>query len=477
MLAPVLSASVRGLAALVLGALASGCSGDAPPRANVLLVSIDSLRADHVHAYGYARETTPAIDALARDGVLFRTAVAPSSWTLPSHLTLLTSLPPIAHRVESSRLRLSRRAVTLAEVLRGAGYETAGVIGGPFLRSAHGYAQGFDFYDESVVKGATEEREWNREITSPPLVDRALGWLRDWRARRSGRPFFLFLHLWDVHYDYAPPPPYDRMFDPDYAGNLDPVDLETNSSINPDLPERDLEHLVALYDGEIRFTDEHLRRLFAWLDEAGLREDTLVVVTADHGDEFFEHGNKGHRKTLFDEAVRVPLVLRYPRRVPGGQSIDGLVRLMDVAPTILALAAVERPADFGAAGGPEVGRPADLSPWLVGDDAAPPFPPLMAFNRTTTRRFVHESVHTRNLKLIRTESKHGTGARFYDLQRDPGEQRDLGSTEARPHARKWLERSLRDYRRAWQKNGGGFAVPLHVDEETEEKLRALGYVD
>jgi arylsulfatase A-like enzyme len=474
---PLRSVALRSLLALALAALASSCTRDGVPRPNILLVSIDSLRGDHVHASGYPRETTPAIDALARDGVLFRNAIAPSAWTLPSHLTLHTSLPPVVHRVENSHRRLGQRALTLAEVLRATGYDTAAVVGGPFLRASHGYAQGFNSYDESVVTAATPTRQWNQGATSPVLVDRALAWLRDWRAERAQRPFFFFLHLWDVHYDYAPPPPYDRMFDPDYAGTLTSSDLESNPRINRDMPRRDLEHLIALYDGEIRFTDDHLGRVFAWLEEAGVREDTIVIVTADHGDEFFEHGRKGHRKALFDESVRVPLVLRYPRRVPGGQVIPELVRLMDVAPTLLSLAAVERPEGFGVSTGPAAGLPVDLSSWLLGEEPAQTFPRIVAFNRTTTRRFVHESVHTQSWKLIRSQSEHGVAFHFFDLTRDAGEQNDLIASKARPRALAWLEKTLRTYRRHWLRAEVGFAAPHRLDHETEAKLRALGYVD
>ena len=244
-------------------------------------------------------------------------------------------------------------------------------------------------------------------MTSPRLIDRAVAWLQGWRAERQDRPFFLFLHLWDVHYDYAPSPPYDRLFDPDYSGTSTFFDFESNEKINSGMPKRDLAHLVALYDGEIRFTDEHLGRLFAWLEGAGLRDDTIVVVTADHGDEFFEHGQSGHRKTLYEESIRVPFVLRYPRRVPGGQVIDELVRLMDVAPTVLSLAGVERPKAFGLTEGPKRGRSLDLSPWIVGADSPAAFPEIIAFNRTTTGQHILESAHTQRFKLIRTQSSRG----------------------------------------------------------------------
>ena len=213
----VASPLVRGLLGCLIGSILalSACvqSPDGPaPRPNVLLVSIDSLRSDHVHAYGYERETTPTIDALASEGVRFATALSPTSWTLPAHVSLLTSKPPEQHRVSKARRALGRRALTLAEVLRAAGYATAGFVSGPFLQTVHGYAQGFGVYNTDVIDA--DERQSRQDVTSADIVRLATEWLDAWRARRSVKPFFLFVHLYDVHFDYAPPAPYDRMFDP-----------------------------------------------------------------------------------------------------------------------------------------------------------------------------------------------------------------------------------------------------------------------
>jgi arylsulfatase A-like enzyme len=453
---------------LVLLALVS-CGAPHPSRPNVLLISIDSLRADHVGADGYQRHTTPHLDALGTAGVVFHTAISSSSWTLPTHVTLLTALPPSLHGVNGIRRRLAESAVTLAEVLHAAGYETAGFVGGPLLRRIYGHDQGFDSYDDSTVVRPLGQA--NHGITSPTLVGLVDDWLAAWRRRGTGRPFFVFLHLWDVHYDYAPPPPYDRLFDPDYDGTLDASNFETNPALRPDMPARDLQHLVALYDGEIRFTDEWIGRLLDTLDRMGLTDDTIVVVTADHGDEFFEHGGKGHATTLFDEVLRIPLLMRYPRRIRPGQVVDEQVRLEDVAPTILGLARVDPPADFGVHGGPEDAAGADLTPWLVGHPKEP-FPSLTAyallvpFGRTT-------AVRTPTHKLIeRTQGKR-RHTFFYDLRSDPGEHalRPPGKGTGRR-----LDGMLTRWSDYWKAHGRGLSRPITIDAAHEQQLRALGYV-
>ena len=328
------------LAATGLAALSSG-SKPTPPhgRPNILLISIDSLRRDHVGSYGYPRPTTPHLDALARDGVRFDTAVAPTSWTLPSHVTLLTALPIRVHQVHVSSERFTKRVLTLAEVLLEEGYATAGIVGGSYLDAGYGFAQGFDHYDDYTVVNR-DRRKPDGHVTSPISLRLANEWLESWAASQQPRPFFLFLHMWDVHYSYDPPPPYDTMFDPDYEGDIVASPYMRNRRINARMDPRDLEHVMALYDGEIRHTDDHLGRLFDSLKGLGAFDDTIIVVTSDHGDEFFEHGKKGHGQNLFDSVLRIPLLMRYPSKIPAGRVVEGQVRLMDVAPTILGLAGI-----------------------------------------------------------------------------------------------------------------------------------------
>ena len=340
----------------VLGALVPLACGGGEPRPNVLLISIDMLRADHVSAYGYARPTTPAIDRLAREGTLFEEHISSSSWTLPGHASIFTSLPDGVHGATDTDRALGPGVVTLAERFQGAGYETAGFFAGPYLHPTFGFGQGFERYEncasyaEELDEQATSKwsmdpkvmRDSHADVTNPSVLERFTRWFQ----RRSERPFFAFVHLWDVHFDFVPPPPWNTRFDPEYTGPVDGRGFWFDERIAPDMPARDLEHLIALYDGEIGWTDLHVGRMCALLAEQGLLDGTIVVVTSDHGTEFFEHGRKGHRQSLYDEVLHVPFVLRYPKHVPAGARVRMQTRSIDVGPTLLELAGLPAPADL-----------------------------------------------------------------------------------------------------------------------------------
>ena len=270
-------------------------------RPNVVLISIDSLRADHLGTYGYERETSPNIDALAAEGVVFENTVSSSTWTLPAHMSMLSSLNSRVHGVINDRKKLTDAATLVSEVFQRNGWRTAAVVAAPYLNHQFGFAQGFDVYDDETLFFANNSAS-HVGRTSLKTHQRALELLDD-----SGtEPFFLFLHYWDVHYDYIPPYPFQLMFDPDYEGDISSRRFERSAVINPDMDRLDLEHVVALYDGEIALVDMFLGRLFQQLKRRGLWDETMVIVTADHGDEFFEHGNKGHRKSLYRETLQIP---------------------------------------------------------------------------------------------------------------------------------------------------------------------------
>ena len=219
--------------------LGVGCTASVPDLPlNVLLISVDSLRADHLGTYGYERDTSPAIDALAAEGVVFEAAFSHAPWTLPAHASLLTSLYPRSHRADRLKARLAPGVETIASVLSAAGYDTAAVVTGPFMKRIFGLDAGFRSYDDSLATRSL--RESAAGVTSDRLHQRALRQLE-----RLEPPFFLFLHYWDVHYDYEPPEPYDRLFDPDYDGTMDGRGFERNPEVNAGMDRRDLEHLVS----------------------------------------------------------------------------------------------------------------------------------------------------------------------------------------------------------------------------------------
>ncbi len=478
----------RGYLYELRGAPVSLTTAAPQPAAGVLFISIDSLRADHLRCYGYRRETSPSIDRLAHEGVLFETVVADSTWTLPTHASMLTGLPQGVHGLRRGRARLARGIVTLPEVLRAAGYRTRGLWSGPYLHPVFGFDQGFgpgDYegvigevcYDEpgfAVAEDKAREaavrrtdRLAHRSVTSPELVRRAEAFLETMGAA----PFFLFLHFFDVHYDYVPPEAYWRRFDPGYDGEVTARDFGASRAIHRDMAARDLDHVVALYDGEILFTDTHIGQLLAALDRLGLAARTLVVLTADHGEEFFEHGEKGHRNNLYDETLLVPLIMRLPGILPAGRRVDTQVRQIDIMPTMLDLLGLPVPADVmgtsvaaAAAGRERV-------------DGAPAIARLVRHTRGKRERLT--AARLGSAKIVRAEADGEERLELYDLERDPGERAPLsgaGLDRRLPEAARALAEAVDEESRVRGRldlKGGDDAT---LPPEVEEALRALGYL-
>jgi arylsulfatase A-like enzyme len=341
----------RIFAAALLALLATGCEQRPakPKHPNILVISVDTLRPDHMGCYGYRRDTSPRMDRLAAEGALFKNAISSTSWTLPAHAALFTGLPDSVHGCLDTDNKLADARLTLAERLKQHGYTTAGFFSGPYLHPVFGLGQGFDNYVDCTsypdLNNTTAERTgtvdgrliWDashRDITNPTVYKNVKAWI----DAGHPAPFFLFIHLWDVHFDFIPPAPYDTLFDPDYRGSVTGDDFLNNPRINVNMPKRDLEHLVALYDGEIRWTDLAIERILNALDARGLLDDTIIALLADHGTEFFEHGLKAHRQTLYDEVIRIPLILWYPPKIQAGARIRQQAHITDVLPTVLDLA-------------------------------------------------------------------------------------------------------------------------------------------
>jgi len=444
-------------------ALLAACSQ--PPRPPALvLISIDSLRADRLGVYGAGRDTSPAIDELASEGALFEAALAPSPWTLASHVTLFTGLPVAVHRVSAPDRKLDPARQPLAASLRDHGFSTAAFVSSPFLDRAYGVDRGFDTYrnfqsasEAGFPPSEDSHDRSHRDRSADRVVDAALDWLQA-EAIDSAQPWFLFVHIWDVHYDYDPPPPYDSIFDPDYAGGLDPSRLKFNPQIHAGMPARDLEHLRALYDGEVRWVDSQLDRLFGALRDAERNRPILISLVADHGEEFFEHGNKAHFKTLFDESLRVPWIVRYPVAIAPGTRIAGVVGLEDVAPTLLGL--------LGLSPLPEAtGK--DLSTALR-EGRAVTRPQLLQFGLQRALRGVDWKVAYRG---------NIADAVYYDLKRDPLEQAPQPAADAAPKRLGRLRNRLSRAHALAESLHWDAAAPVELDDATGDRLRELGYID
>jgi arylsulfatase A-like enzyme len=308
---------------------------------NVLMIGVDTLRADHVGCLGYMKDTTPTLDRLAREGVLCTRTMSTSGWTLPSVMSVMTSLYPDVHQVYTYTKQLPATVTTLAEVLKANGYTTAGIVGNPIVHSKYGFSDGFDLYDDftiSLDSGLDVFENHNETFTDQHVVCTSELLTRiaaKWLERRSGEPFFLFVFYMDPHYDYVPPTPFDMMFDPNYRGDIDGRGIRKEPRHSQRPPDRDLQHLLALYDGEIRYTDTYVAKLVQILADRALLENTFIVLFGDHGDEFYEHGKTAHDRTLYDEIIHVPLILWWPDQLPAGKRVEALTSVVDIMPTML----------------------------------------------------------------------------------------------------------------------------------------------
>jgi arylsulfatase len=447
---------------------ASAGAPAAPELPSIVLVSIDSLRADALGCGGSARDTSPFLDELAARGVRFANAVSTTSWTLPAHAALFTGLWDSTHGLVDNGLRLSDDHLTLAELLRARGYATAGFYGGPYLHPTFGLAQGFEQWTSCMSRTETSDASAriaagsprsgaHADVTGPRTREAVARWADQARA-----PFFLFVHLWDVHYDYLPPHEYVERFDPGYAGLVDGRDV-MGPRVRADSPERDRAHLRALYDAEVRFTDDVVRGICGDLEQRGLLADTVVIVTADHGEEFFEHRGKGHQRTLYDEVVRVPLIVAGPG-VAAGRVVAEQVRLIDLFPTIAGLT--------GSATEPLAVQGRDLGPFLRGEEggAADALLELLVDGR-----------RERGLRLAQGSKvlfDGATGAaELFDLALDPGELRALGAgARGLDEALEALRRSTASAERFRELLGARPAGAAMVPEDVLGRLRELGYV-
>jgi arylsulfatase A-like enzyme len=332
-------------------ALAGSAAGDRP-RPNVVLVVVDTLRADHLGAYGYDRPTSPAIDArLAARGTLFEEAYAQAPWTLPSMLSVLTGRSPgELARPEEGPFAVPETAPTLAERLRAAGYRTGAFVANPTLAAEAGFDRGFETWWTPPAEPAS------LSLGAEAVNRRALPWL----DAHAAAPFFLYLHYLDPHDPYAPPDSgaVESPFLPDYAGDVDGTMVHGLYLGEVELadPEADRRQLAALYDAEIAYVDARIGELLDAFPEPLARE-TLFVFTSDHGEELGDHGGWKHGHTLYNEQIRVPLVFRWDGRVRDGNRVSGSVRLLDVVPTVLSAAGLDLPPELDGA---------DLMPVLAG---------------------------------------------------------------------------------------------------------------
>ena len=480
-------------AILIGGLLLAAACGEEPaqvlgredgPR-GVLLISVDSLRADHLSCYGYKSAlkpdllTSPNIDQrLADQGLLFERAVSTTSWTVPAHMAMLSGQPNDIHGVVGPSSQLHESRPLIAQQFKSSGWRTAGFYSGPNLHPFFGFGRGFERYDDCTSIGVDSskfgptndkqrdllramEHKAHQGHTAEKVVDNFTDWFDG--VEQDDR-FFAFVHFWDVHYDYDPPAEFD-LFDPDYTGDVDGREIQDLVAGRLPDRERDIQHVEALYDGEILYTDANVAKLLDALDAAGRLDNTLVVFVSDHGDEFADHGRFGHNKTLYEEVIHVPLILRYPGLIPAATRNDTLVSLVDLAPTILDLCGL-------AADPTHWGR--SLTPLLEegGELANRPAPLELIFGRPFRgqKRMPMKGMHAGTYKVIRNGSAQLPVV--FDLVEDPGEQNqlDVVGTDARVRRARQLWKQIQVAAEDLPRTEG------ELPPELQDDLRAVGYL-
>ncbi len=416
--------TIAAIAALSLG----GCRGRGGetatsfPRAPIVLISIDTLRSDHLPAYGYRGVETPAIDALAKDGILYERAYSHIPLTLPSHLSILTGLLPADHGVRDNvgyRFH-AERVPYLPRLLKAAGYKTGGAVSAYVLRAETGIAQGFDFYE-----GAIELRMSETLGRSQRPGAETLAAAKPWIEQAAGGPFFLFFHLYEPHSPYEPPEPFASRY--------------RNA-----------------YDGEIATADQVVGELIAELKRLGVYDQAIVVLVSDHGEGLMEHGEQEHGILLYREALQVPLILKLPGGARGGSRAGAPAELIDVAPTLLSLAGLKpAPGEHGTS----------LLALAGGAGSQPPARDI--YSETWYPRLHLGWNELSSLVGDRFHLIQGPDPELYDLAGDPGEKRNLRAEERRAFA------ALRDEIKPYEKP---LQAPAQVDDETAKKLASLGYL-
>jgi arylsulfatase A-like enzyme len=499
-MSPVGRALAASLAASLTALAGCGARGEERPRSNVILVSVDTLRADRLNCYGYQdRVVSPNLDALARDGLLFETHISASPWTTPAHISLLTSLHPSAHGVTSSFAtlktqldggagydRLGQGHETLAQALRRTGRATAAFTGGLTLDPRIGFDRGFDTYDVSLFK----------------MTERGLETLESWTRAHREVPFFLFWHTFEVHAPYLDTTFLPQVLAPEHAArvtaSLSSLHTEIEAGGLPQVwkswikAERRLQRegaftrtvCSALYDGGVKAADAWIGRFLQKLKREGLYDRSLIVVTSDHGEQLGEAGGNerdgryynAHGHTLYGEMLRIPLIVKLPGQRRAGVRIRELSRSIDVMPTILDVLAIEF--DVRKMQG------ASLRPMWEGRERSE----REALSESLSTPRESKSLHRGRYKYILTVDKdtvaergrsfipdRPASAELYDLAKDPREEHDLLAqpTEDPLRRSRLLEAELR--RRVEERRGG--AERTQLTPEALEGLRALGYIE
>ena len=446
---------------IALIAAVAACGQGAPEAVNhpnVLLYMTDTLRPDSLQPYGNPVVATPAAARLAREGTRFEKVYAQSTWTRASVASILTGVYPDVHGAETRSDSLTEAVLLLPEHFERHGYATAGIITNPNVGSFFGFDQGYDDFIElyertrTGIVGSAE-----KFAPSAVVTRRAISWIEGAR-----RPFFLFILSIDPHWPYQPPERFD-LYGGDDRGDGDGVEAAQRSELEPEKRRR----IRSLYDAEVSYNDDSLGRLLDFLSEAGLNDQTVVAFTSDHGEEFWEHRRNGHGKALFDETLRIPLILRYPPAVAAGETVSGQIEAVDIFPTLLELAGL--PVPGGIDGRALLRKPQRGAREIYAS---------LSLDRVKGRSLVDYP-----WKLISITRGRRSQTWLFNLDSDPEEKHDLSAEN--PERVAAMEHGLKSradehaarHAELLETAEPTAPRPTEVPEAVREGLRALGYLD
>jgi arylsulfatase A-like enzyme len=437
---------------------------------NVILISLDTLRADHLGCYGYPKNTSPNIDLLAEEGALFSQTFAQAPGTYPSHWSMMTALFPNNHYYYYHMDHFYNPSLlTLADLLREEGYSTSAFTGGAGVSARNGFAQGFDSYFEYIGLGIEQE-------SLEDLYRKTQNWLQ----AHKNRKFFLFLHTYEIHDPYIPPEEFRKKISQEkLKWNKAPLQRVFNwprGRFKP-LSEKEKDNLVVLYDGEIRYTDERLiEPLVDYLKNEDLYDQTMIIITSDHGEEFYEHKGWGHSTSLYNEQLSVPLIIKFPHAKYRDQKVSQIVRSVDIVPTIMDIL------DIKVSGYEFDGE--SLIPLLSGKEKedrifvsekrfGPMFPDRIAINKANLKLVVNTPYSDIHIAYYHPDPPQPSEVELFDMRNDPREKENLAEKKAQV-TRELLKR-IDLYRKNSKIKKRKILRPA-FDKKLEERLKALGYI-
>ncbi|MFC2162643.1 sulfatase [Candidatus Altiarchaeota archaeon] len=440
-----------------------------PP--NIILITIDALRADHLGCYGYPKNTSPNIDDLAEDSILFENAFSQSSHTTPSYASLLTSSYSSLHRLFSHDETINERFITLPEILKANGYHTIGLFHGVRFKDEVGFSDDFDEFihlDYILPEGIRSDPE-NKNVLSPELNERIINWIKENRTE----PFFLMTRYYDPHFPYSPPKEYRGLFlegDEEVFEINGTLIIDVNKGLR--LSSEQNKYLVSQYDSSIRYNDHYIGELINTIDELGLGENTIIILTADHGEEFNEHNRLSHGANLYDESIHVPLIIRFPEKFNARYKTQA--ELIDLMPTILEILGIT---DIGGLQAQMQGetllKKEDSGFAEVYQDHIISETGLL--NAHVPRKI---TVRDKTHKYILSKIKKGELEELYDLVNDPEEIRNICLEEEGKcrqlrsiYMSSIMNSSIRDKYRPKK-----IDYKAQEEEENIKELRSLGYV-